>query len=687
MKTPVDTIRYTLRVLWKHPAFTFVTVLIVAIGVGANTAVFALIEEVLLNGQPFTIAAVAPAHFRGVNFISTGIWIPMQAAVLFNGSRDLLDNRRIVWLRCFARLREGVTRSEAGTQIATLAAQLNAAFPEEGGAVGARLVPLSSLPGFFKTAVSVFLAFLAAVSSLILLIAGFNFAGMMLARIEGRRREIAVRLSLGATRWNIASQLLLESTAYFILGGLGGVLVAQGILTFIGGLIPRLAVPVSLGLRIDGTVFAVSLVLATAAGLIAGLLPALQMSRTDFSDALKSGMLGSTSSPLRLRRAAIVGQIAASFLLLVVAGLLGRSLQKATDVDLGFDPQDLQLTTIDLSQVNYGAEEGTLFFDQLVQRVSAIRGVSGVTLARSLPLGGGGLELGALREAGAPDSADTQIPADWNVVSSGYFETLHIPLVSGRRFTGEDRAGRPEVAIINESMARRIWPGQSALGRRLVSQSFEGERTLEVVGVVSDGRYRWLGDEGRMVIYVPVGQWYFGSMTLITRVPAGAAAIRQIGQTIRELNPHLPLSQMEPLANYIEANLLPHRLAASLSAGLGVIGILLVVTGLYGVTGFWATQRTREFGIRTALGASRKEIFFLVVRQGLGLAAIGLAAGLALSIAAAHLMRSLLFGISPTDPLTFVALALALLLVSVVACLVPARRAARLNVIRALRFE
>ena len=611
----------------------------------------------------------------------------MQAAVLFNGSRDLLDNRRIVWLRCFARLREGVTRSEAGTQIATLAAQLNAAFPEEGGAVGARLVPLSSLPGFFKTAVSVFLAFLAAVSSLILLIAGFNFAGMMLARIEGRRKEIAVRLSLGATRWNIASQLLLKSTAYFILGGLGGVLVAQGILTFIGGLIPRLAVPVSLGLRIDGTVFAVSLVLATAAGLIAGLLPALQMSRTDFSDALKSGMLGSTSSPLRLRRAAIVGQIAASFLLLVVAGLLGRSLQKATDVDLGFDPQDLQLTTIDLSQVNYGAEEGTLFFDQLVQRVSAIRGVSGVTLARSLPLGGGGLELGALREAGAPDSADTQIPADWNVVSSGYFETLHIPLVSGRRFTGEDRAGRPEVAIINESMARRIWPGQSALGRRLVSQSFEGERTLEVVGVVSDGRYRWLGDEGRMVIYVPVGQRYFDSMTLITSVPAGAAAIRQIGQAIRELNPHLPLSQMEPLTNYIEANLLPHRLAASLSAGLGVIGILLVVTGLYGVTGFWATQRTREFGIRTALGASRKEIFFLVVRQGLGLAAIGLAAGLALSIAAAHLMRSLLFGISPTDPLTFVALALALLLVSVVACLVPARRAARLNVIRALRFE
>lgn len=642
-----------------------------------------------LNTQPVTVVGVADAGFSGTSVLSSDVWLPLSMQSALSGaSADMFTNRRIVWLMAFARLKPGVALGQAQAAMDALASQLARDYPDVDRNAGVRVAASHRLPGQLRTPVTLFIVVLSALVSLVLLIACSNVAGMLLARAAARGKEIAVRLAIGSGRGRLVRQLLTETLVLFLLGGAGGVLGAAWMISLLEASLPNLPVPLLLDIRLDPRVLSFALALSLGTGLVFGLLPALQASRASVLPMLHGDPSASRIGRLRLRGGFVAAQVAMSLVLLVATGLFLRALGRAGTIDAGFNPAGVETVFLDLKMGGYMGETAPVFMRTLLQRLSTEPGVGRVAMAGVLPMGGDGLSFGSIRvpgaRAGGPSDGGA-IDADWNVIAGDYFGILQLPLLRGRAFTDADAFAPSRVAIINQTLASRLWPGEDPLGRTFETDGPD-RKTLQVVGVARDAKYRWIGDHARAFVYVPYGQEQYQRQTLLVR-GTGGSALPAVRKVLHELNAALPIIQTGTLSEYADQGLLPQRLAAWIAGGLGVVGLLLSALGIYGVTSYDASRRAREIGIRIALGAEPGGITRLVVWRGVRLALVGGILGLAGAVAVSRLAAALLLGIGPMDPVAFAAGALVLLLTMVAASYLPARAAARRNPVEALRAE
>ena len=650
---------------------------------GADSSIVG--QPIVLNRSPFTVIGVARERFQGPFVVAPDAWVPLAASTHLGTPAAIFSQRGSVWLIGIARLAPDVGISQAQAELSAIAARQAQDYPDANAGKG-MVAPASLFPADMQGPISGFMAMLLAVAGLVLVIASINVAGMLLARATVRRREIAVRLALGATRVQLVTQLVVESLLLFVAAGAAGVILARWLVAGLLALVPRLPMPLSVDPRLDWRVLGFALVLSLATGLIAGLVPALQSTRPDLIPTLKSGDgSGTGRRRLRLRSGLLVAQIAFSMLLLMVAGLFARTLAHARSIDPGFEPRDVSIASIDLGLSNYNEDQGRRVAGQILERTRALPGVRTAALSAMLPLDGGGLGLGEIRVAGRePPDPREGWRADWNVVTPGYFATLGIPLVRGRDFAEADRAANGDVAILNESFAAALFPGEDPIGRSFTNEG----RSVTVIGVARNAKYRSLGEEPRNFIYVTLGQRYFGRIHLLIKMAPGAAATgRAVHSIVAGIDPSLPILRQQTMLEQTATSLFPQRLALYVSGGLGAVALLLVLVGIYGVTAFSVAQRTREIGVRVALGAQRSHVLALVVRQGLVLVGIGVMLGSLAAFAATRLIRDLLYGVPPTDGVALSAAAALLALAALVASWIPARRAARLDPVIALRSE
>ncbi len=537
------------------------------------------------------------------------------------------------------------------------------------------------------TIIAGFLGLLMAIVGLVLLIACVNVAGMLLARAAGRRREIAVRLAIGAGRARLVRQLLTETVVLFAGGCAIGLLLNVWLTKLVLLPIPQLPVPVALDIPMDWRVVAFALGVSFVAALLSGLAPALQASGADLVPALKAEGLDDGRSRLRMRNVFVVGQVAMSLVLIVAAGLFLRALHRASTVDPGFDQASVDVVTLDLSLGGYTGANGTAFVRDLLARTSRLPGVQSASATVDLPLDGGRMGLGGYRVGGfTPPDGRQWFDADWNVVTPGFFATLRLPLARGREFTEGDTPDAQPVAIVNEALARQFWPGGDAVGRQIEVEGDDAPQHLTIVGVSTDAHLISLGSEPEPYIYVPLAQRPMDKVNLVVRT-SGSSSIAPVRGLVREMAPRLPVIQAMALEQITAIGLVPQRIAASVAGSLGLVGLLLAAIGIYGVTSYAVSRRTREIGIRIALGADTSAVLSLVLRQGLLLAAIGVAVGVAMAAAGSQVLGSLLFGIAGLDPIAFGAACLLFAAVALLATYIPARRAATVDPIIALRDQ
>ena len=643
-------------------------------------------RTIRMNGQAYTVIGIASEGFQGTGITATDAWMPLNALPAVNGQSDaVFANRDGGWLVIGGRLKPGVSVEAAAGEVAALGQALGRESPDTPIAKGLILLPSSLVPGN-RALVVVFVALLMGMVSFVLLVACANVSGILLARGAARRREIAVRLSLGAGRGRLVRQLLTETALLFAIGGAAGFALAHGLTSLLLNWLSALPFPIVLSLSLDSRVIALTTGMSLVAALASGLAPALQTSAAQPAGALKDDAQG-FSSRSRLRHAFLVAQVALSVTLVVGAGLFARAIARAGAVNPGYDPHGIELTTIDLSMVRYDHGATLAFWRTLLDRVRELPGVEQATLARVLPGGFESMELG-LGLPGA--SADEEFQPDSNIVDPGYFATLRIPILAGRDFNMADRDGGQLVAIVGETAARRFWPGESAIGKHLSQRTRTGTRDYRVVGVAGEVTSTSLIDGmSQSFVYVPVQQAenFTSSLTVITRARPGGSVAHAVRKLVGSMNPDLPLAATPTLADSVALGLMPQRIAASIAGSLGTVGLVLAAIGLYGVTAFTVTRRLREFGIRVALGARSADILRIVLRQGMALTLCGCGIGVVLAGALAHLLGIFLLGVPALDPLTFAGSVALFVLVALAACYGPARRAMGTDPLSVLRCD
>jgi len=647
-------------------------------------------RTIALNGSPFTVIGVAPEGFHGTTVLAPDLWVPLSMVreAMPRAGVEILHSRGSSWLMLGGRLKPGVTTEQARAETALIGQALRREYPDKNAALGLEVLASSVFPGHMAP-IAGFMAMLTAIVGIVLLIACVNLTGVLLARGAARRREIAVRLAIGAGRARLVRQLLTETLILFALGSIAGLALARAMTTALVRLLPALPLPVDVSLPLDWRVLAFTFALSLVAAVLSGLVPALHASNPNLVSHLKDDQ--QDRARLRLRNAFVAGQVALSLILAVSAGLFFRALDRARTIDPGFDARHVELASFDFSIAGYDDARGRAFERRLLERVRAIPGVEDASAAAVIPLGGEGMGLGGLSLPGMPVSKDAPaVDADWNVIEPRYFSTMKMRLVAGRDFTDADGATAPWVAIVNETAARRLWPGQDPIGREVLQDADargNGGRRLRVVGEVRDGKYRSLDDQPRAFVFVPVQQQYVPRLTIVARAVPERRLAGDIRSLAASMDRNLPMLQAQRFEEFASIGLVPQRVAASVSGSLGVVGLLLAAMGIYGVTAYAVARRTREIGIRMALGAQRGDVVRMVLRQGLVLTFAGVAIGLPLAGGATHLLGALLFGVPPIDPLTFSGVALLFAIVGTAACYVPARRATEIDAMEALRYE
>jgi predicted permease len=650
-------------------------------------------QTLVLNGRPFMVIGVTPEGFHGTTVLTSDLWVPvnMVGELASRLPPAILTSRESAWLVMGARLKPGVTVGQAQAELANIGRALEQEFPDANRGRGLRVVASSPVPGD-GAPVAAFMTVLMAIVMLVLAIACANVAGVLLARATTRRREIAVRLAIGAGRGRLIRQMLVESTLLFLIGGSGGLVLARLMTGALLSLLPAVPLPIDVTLALDGRAVVFTLTLSLVAAILSGLAPAFHASRAEVVGALKSDTQGGPER-IWLRHAFVVSQVALSIVLVVGAGLFARALQRASEIDPGFDPHGVELATLDLSLGGYTADTGRVFARELIRRVRETPGVQAAALSAVMPLGDRGIGLGGLAVPGVElRNGRRFFDVDWNVITPGYFATMKMALSTGRDFSDADREGTPSVVIVNETAARQWWPRQDALGKTLLQETGRPDapdavRTLTVVGVARDSKYRNLGEDPRPFVYVPIQQQYMSRTVIAARSAHGQRLAGELRAVLASINPNLPIVQSLTFDAYSQLGLLPQRIAASVAGSLGLVGVLLAAIGIYGVTAYMVSSRTREIGIRMALGAERASVVRMVLRQGLTLTMIGAAIGLAVAAAASRLLGSLLFGVGATDPLTFIGSTLLFFVVGAAACYVPARRATAIGAMDALRYD
>jgi predicted permease len=646
-------------------------------------------QSIVLNSHPFTVVGVAPRGFQGTALLRSDLWVPLSmTGVAIPRNPIGVESRQSVWLVMGGRLKDSVTIQHAQAEMNAIASGLQREFPQESVDRGIVVARSSLVPGYINM-VAAFMVLLMAIVGLVLLIACVNVAGMMLARAANRRREIAVRLAVGAGPGRLIRQLMIEAIVLFAAGGAIGIVLSRWLTSMLLGVLPALPAPVGLDMPTDWRVLTFAVLLSLATALLSGLAPALQASGANLVPALKAEGMDSGLSKLRLRSAFVVGQIAMSLLLVIAAGLFLRALHHAASLQPGFNQDGVDVLTFDLSIGGFTEKTGRPLVRELLQRISAMPGVESATASVDLPLDGGRMGFGRTRVPGVDGDAGN-IDADWNIVEPGFFRTLQLTLVRGRDFAPTDTPASPRVAIVNEAFARRVWPDQDPIGHHVLTDSGpfqQGMSPMTVIGVAIDAKLMSLNETATPYIYVPLSQRYTAEMSILVKRAGTASAIPQVRALLREMSPNLPLTVALPLSEVTAIGLVPQRVVASVAGSLGIVGLMLAAIGIYGVTAYAVSRRTREIGIRVALGADEGRVLRLVLGQGLVLAGTGVAVGLALAAVGSSLLESLLYGVRGLDPLTFGAACALFAGVTLVATYVPARRAIRIDPTVALRAE
>ena len=641
-------------------------------------------RTIRLNGFPFTVIGVGPVGFQG-HFVGFPfeVWVPLAMAAQAATGEDVAarDND---WLELVGRLAPGHTVAQAQADLSAIVAGLAREHPARHEGATADVRRMTGVDDSLRGAVISFLAALQAAGALVLAIACVNLAGVLLARAASRAHDVAVRLALGATRAALVRQLLAEALLLFVVGGAAGVGLAAWAADLLHAFQPGFVVPLRLDLGLDARVLAFAAVLTLLAGLAFGLVPALQASRLDVRPALRDGRGSESGSRARVRRALVVGQVALSMALLVAAGLFVRTLQRARAVDPGFDPDGVSTARLDLTLLAKDEAHGRAFYEQLLERLGSLPDARAASLATWIPLRSLAPPTTAVHAPAEPPLPVAGLNVPVSTVSAAYFQTMRIPLLSGRGFAGADGPSSRPVAVISHALARRLWPGGDAIGRHLRAAGVD----REVVGVAGDVRMRRLAEEASPHLYLPLAQGFTPRVRVLLRTDGdlgvASAAVRW---EIAALEKDLPVLETMTLREAIAFALFPQRMAGTIASALGAVGLGLAATGLYGLVAWSVSRRTREMGVRLALGATGGDLTRLVLRQGLRLALAGIALGALGAAALAQGLRGLLPGVSPADPVTFVAIALLMGGVALLASDVPARRAARVDPMAALRHE
>jgi predicted permease len=640
-----------------------------------------------VNRHSFTIIGIVPAEFRGtMSALRCDFWAPltMHAQVANFGS---LEARGDHWLHTQARLQDGISREVAQAAVSTLAAQLEKAYPDSNRELGLRVLPVWKAPYGGQAMLRPVLGILFAVSLGVLLIVAANLANLLLARATVREKEVAIRLALGAGRARLIRQLLTESVVLALVGGILGALAASWNARLFKFFLPTTYLPIGYTFQVETGTLLFTLALTLVTGLVFGLAPALQASRLNLNATLKEG--GRTSGAglphHRLRSALVVAEVALALTLLVGAGLCIQGSRRAQRLDIGFDPNHVLLGGMRVGMHGYTQDRAMVFYRQLRERLAALPGVKEAALASWFPLG---FEGGASTGFGVPGyerKPNEDMGAQYSIVSPRYFAALDIPLVAGRDFSDEDDATRPGVAIVNETLAKRYWPGLDPLGRKV--HVFGGRRELTVVGVAKDGKYRFLSEQPKPFIYFAYqqGVWDMNQGVALRTEGNPVVFAHALRREIHALDAGVEVWALLAMTDFIQAAFLPQRIVSTLLMALGAVALILAAMGIYGVMAYVVNQRTHELGIRMALGASARRVTKLVLTQGLKLAGLGLVVGLLGAVGLGYALTNFLHGLSPFDPLTFAGVAAILGAVSLAACLIPAWRAARVNPIVALR--
>lgn len=660
---------------------------------GSNPSVVG--QAVRLNARPFTIVGVLPKKFSGTFWpLAPDGYIPVSALELISPkSEAMLENRSVYSFRVIARLRPGVSLAEARTGVEVQTRRLELSYPEtnSGVRVMAFPEPMSRLePGAALFVPPIAATFMGLVS-LVLLIACANVANLLLARATGRQKEMAIRAALGASRWRIVRQLVVESLLLALLGGAAGLLLAQWATRAMASIRLASDIPLVFSFALDYRAFAFALLAAVVTGMATGLAPAWQATKTNLNETLKEGGRSGAGGAARqrLRSVLVVAQVGVSLVLLICAALFVQSMRNAAGMDLGFRTENRLLLSLDTELQRYDEGRGRLFFRDLLDRVRALPGVRSATLTWMLPISVNNADTKVFAEGQVVTKDSAPLVVFYTVVDTDYFTTLGTPIVQGRGIVPDDKEDSRGAVVVNEYLAERLWPGQNPLGKRLSLESASGP-FLEVVGVARNGIYNLPGEAPRGYLYVPFSQNYRAERVLIAHTAGDPLEqLPAIRSQVAALDPELPLFDVRTMETHIRQGkgALVFKLASGLVGGFGLVGMLLAAIGLYGVVAYSVSQRTHEIGVRMALGASPSKILRMVVRQGMTLTLVGIGLGWLGALALTRLVANLLVDISPTDPSTFAGVALLLAGVALLSAYFPARRAASVEPMTALRYE
>jgi putative ABC transport system permease protein len=660
---------------------------------GANPYIVG--QSIELNQHPYTIVGVTPAVFQGSQTgVRTEIWVPVMMEEQLMPGGDLIHDHHLFWLIAFGRLKPGVAPIKAQQEMTLLLKREAKNYPEEHkGKDSVTVYPLWRNPFGLNFFLSMLLPMLMAIAGLVLLLACANVANLMLVRSMARRREIAIRISLGASRWRLVRQLLIESLVLAMAGGVVALVITFWTAGTFMKFVPTTDFPISLGVRVDRAVLLATFVISVLTGVVFGILPALRASRETPVSVLKEDT-GSASGGLRKARLAsglVVAQISLSLLLLICAGLFIRSFMNAQQINPGFNSHNVLIASYDLFPAGYSDASGAEFDRQLVAKLEVLPGIRSIALSTRVPLGFGGST--SVQPEGYVPQANESMETPVAIITPNYFQTLQIPIVKGRDFTLQDATKSQRVVIVSETFVNRYWPNQEAVGKQLNSDLTH--EWFTVVGVARDSKVNFLNEKPTPFVYLPQyqvpmsNQTIIGATTIVVARTTGdpLAFGKTVEKTIHELNADMLVFNVTTLELSEQIASFPQRIAGTFVGTFGLLALVLAAVGIYGVTAYTTRQRTHEIGIRMTLGASKEKILHLVLGHGLRLTLVGVGLGLAASFALTRFLSSLLLGVTSTDALTFSSVAILLCAVAVFACFIPARRAMRVDPMVALRYE
>jgi predicted permease len=642
-------------------------------------------RTVKVNGLAYTVVGIMPREFFGTELmLSPELWVPMAMEPQIEPGNDWLDNRNTWNCWVVGRLASGVTSRQAESELNAIVAQLARDFRSMEG-VRVVLSPPGLAGTSLRGAVIGFASVLMAISALVLLIACTNLANLLLARASDRRKEIAIRLAVGASKWRLIRQLLGESLLLSIAGAAGGILLATWLAGLISSWRPPLDIPVNFELPLDYRVLGFTIAASLLTTVMFGLAPAIQSVRVDLVPALKNALFEDRLRRWQPRELLVTFQIALSVVLLVATAMVVRSLQSALTIKIGFNPNHAAAVGVDLGLAGYDESRGREFQRRLVAKVDGLPGIEAAAIADTIPLSIDQSHTTVYRADRPEPKRGELLHANYYRVDSDYFRTIQTRIVAGRAFDPRDRQGAPRVAIINQALARRLFPNENALGARLAGW---GEGPAEIVGIAEDGKYDSLSDSDALAAYWPIEQYYNSTTLILARSPLPSdQLVRMLQNAVRELDPSLPFYQAGSLDDHLRLPLLPARLAASMLGAFGGLAIVLAATGVYGVMAYAVSRRRREIGIRMAIGATRPQVMRMVLRRTVILLGVGAAVGIPVALAAGGLLSPVLYNVSPRDPGAFALGGAVMAAVAFAAAWLPALRASRIEPASALRDE